>query len=129
MPRFHFHLRAAGTIHRDTDGMDLPDLEAVREHATAVAQELMRHSTRMTRHWSICVEDEHDERALDLFFADVDPSLAAYSPQTRMLVIETSRRLGALTDALCEIRATQLETRILIARSRGKPYLAYAKPM
>jgi hypothetical protein len=92
-----------------------------------VAQELMRHSDGSTRHWSICVDDEHAARALEVFFADVDVRLAAYSPQMRTLVTETCRRLGALTDILCAARATQIETRVLLARARGKPQLAYAR--
>jgi hypothetical protein len=127
MPRFHFHLRARGRIHHDADGTDFPDMGAAHQHASAVAQELMHHSDGSTRHWSICVEDQHGEHALDLFFADVDTRLAAYPPQMRMVVIETCRRLGALTDILCAARATQLEARMLIARARRKPQLAYVK--
>jgi hypothetical protein len=127
MPRFHFHLRARGKIHQDPDGMDLPDIAAAREHASAVARELMRHSDSGTRHWSICVENTSGEREFDLFFAEIDPSLTAYPPQMRLMVIQTSRRLGALTEAIYAARATQVETRVLIARARGKPQLAYAR--
>jgi hypothetical protein len=127
MRRFYFHLRAAGTIHHDADGTDLPDGAAARAHATAVAQELMHHADRGKRHWSIRVENEHGRHELDLFFADVDPSLAAYSPQTRLLVIETCRRLSALTDVLCAARAARIEARILVARARGRPQLAYSR--
>jgi hypothetical protein len=73
MPRFHFHLRARGTIHRDLDGTELPDLAAAHDHAAAVAEELMRHSSGGTRHWSMCVEDQSGKLQFDLFFADVDP--------------------------------------------------------
>ena len=127
MPYFYFHLRAHGTIHRDPEGMELSDAATAREHAAAVAQDLMSHSEGRTRHWSIYVEDDRGEHTLDLFFADVDPSLASFPPQTRMLVMQTSRRLGALTDALSALRATQIETRTLIARARGKPYLVLAR--
>jgi hypothetical protein len=133
MPRFHFHLRARGQIHRDLDGTELPDVAAARVHAAGVAEELMRHAAAGTRHWSLCVEDEREvsveggERQFDLYFADVDPSLAAYSPQMRLLVSDTCRRLGALTDALCAARATRIETRRLLALARGRPQLAYAR--
>ncbi len=127
MPRFHFHLRARGTIHRDLDGTDLPDVAAAREHALAVAQELMRHSGAGTRHWSMCVEDDATEAQFDLFFVDVDAGVVPYPPETRLLVTETSRRVGALIDALCALRETRVESRMLIARSRGKPYLVYAR--
>jgi hypothetical protein len=127
MPRFHFHLRARGAIHRDPDGTELPDVAAARAHAAAVAEDLMLHSGGGTRHWSMCVEDDGGEPQFDLFFADVDPSLAEYSPQMRALVAETCRRLGALTDALCAARAIRMETRMLLARSRRKPQLVYAR--
>jgi uncharacterized protein DUF6894 len=125
MPRFHFHLRARGTIDRDREGTELPDLTAARSYAAMVTEELMRNSGGATRHWSMCVEDARGEPQFDLFFADVDPSLAACSPQMRMLVSTTCRRFGALTDVLCAARATWVETRMLLARARGKPQLVY----
>jgi hypothetical protein len=137
MPRFHFHLRALGTIQRDVEGEELPDLAAAHAHAATVAEELMRHSPAGTRHWSLHVEEESgpsvaaagggDRTPFDLFFADVDPSLASYSPQMRSLVSQTCRRLGALTDALCAADATRVETRMLMARATGKPQLVYAR--
>jgi hypothetical protein len=127
MPHFYFHLRSDGTVHRDADGTDLPDLTAAREHALAVAEELMLHSEPRTRHWSLCVEGEGGRPQFDLFFADVDKTLAAYAPQLRMLVTETCRRLAALNDALCAARATRMETRMLLARARRRPHLVYAK--
>jgi hypothetical protein len=127
MPRFHFHLRARGTIDRDIDGTELPDLAAARSYASVVTEELMRNSGGSTRHWSMWVENERGAPLFDLFFADVDPSLAAYSPQMRLLVSKTCRRFGALTDLLCAARATQVEARMLLARARGKPQLAYSR--
>src|SRR5262245_31950237 len=100
MPHFHFHLRARGSVHLDIDGTDLPDLAAARAHASEVVEELLRHAPGSTRHWSLCVDDENGERQFELFFADLDPSLAPYSPQMRQLVSDTCRRLGALTDIM-----------------------------
>ena len=127
MPRFHFHLRNHGAIHRDPDGTELPDVAAARAHAAAVAEELMHCSDGRTRHWSMSVESDDAQPGFDVFFADVDPSLAGYSPQMRMLVSETCRRIGGLTDALCAARATRMETRILLARARGRPHLVCAR--
>jgi hypothetical protein len=125
MPQFHFHLRARGTIHRDLDGTKLPDVSAAREHALAVTDELMRHSGGGTRNWSMRVEDENGEKIFDLFFADVDARMHPYEPQIQMLAAETCRRHGALIDALCDVRATIVETRMLLARARGKPILVH----
>jgi len=135
MPRFYFHLRARGRIHTDAEGTELPDVEAARAHAVAVADELLRHAQAGTRHWSLCVEEHSREPAgnagdaqrLDFFFADVDPSLASFSPQMRSLVSATSRRLSALTDAMRNAQATRIESRALLARARGRPQLAYVR--
>lgn len=127
MPRFHFHLRARGSIHCDRDGSELPDLLAAHAYARAVAEELMRHSGHATRHWSMLVEDETGQPQFDLFFADIDASLASHSPQYRLLVAQTCRRLGALTDVLSAARVTRMESRALLARARGKPQLVYAR--
>jgi hypothetical protein len=45
----------------------------------------------------------------------------------RLLVSDTCRRLGALTDALCAARATRIETVRLLALARGRPQLVYAR--
>jgi hypothetical protein len=120
-------MRARGRIHPDHEGTELPDLAAAKSHASAVAEELMRHSDGSTRHWSMRVEEGSGEPQFDLFFADVDQRLASYPPQARMLVTETCRRLSALTDVLCAARETRTETRMLLARARRKPQLVYAK--
>lgn len=127
MPQFHFHLRARGTIHRDLDGVDLPDVAEARRHAHAVADELMRHSDGGTRNWSMCIEDENGEQVFDLFFADVDQRMDLYSPEMRMLAALTCWRHGALIDALCAVRATLIESRMLMARAKGKPVLVHAR--
>ena len=127
MPRFHFHLRARGMIHRDHDGTELPDLAAARAHALTVARELMDNSNVTTRHWSIRVENDADEKQLDMYFADVDPRLDAYPPEMRMHVSKTCRRLGALTDVICATRATWTEARMLLARAQGRPQLVFAR--
>jgi len=123
MPQFHFHLRARGTIHRDLDGVDLPDATTAERHAHAVAEELMRHSDGGTRTWSMCVEDENGARVCDVFFADVDARMDPYPAEMRMLAAETCRRHSALIDAMCDVRATLNETRILLARARRRPHL------
>jgi hypothetical protein len=127
MPHFHFHLRAHGMIHRDAEGTQLPDLAAARAHASAVADELLLHSPGGTRHWSMLVTDEDGEALFDFYLADVDPSLASYAPEMRMLVAKTCRRLGALADVLSDLRATRTESRVLLARARGAPQLVYAR--
>jgi hypothetical protein len=127
MPHFHFHLRANGTLLPDLDGTELPDLAAAHAHGERVAQELMLNSGAGKRHWSLRVEDGNGDGLFDLFFADVDDELAAFSPQVKMLAAQTSRRLGALIDTMCDIRATVIESRLLVVRARGKPGLVFSR--
>jgi len=127
MPRYHFHLRDYGTVHRDLEGTELADVNAARTHAEGVAEELMRHSGFRTRYWSLGVEGGHDEPTFDLFFADVDTRLAEHPPTGRAAESETCRKIGALTDLCSALRATLTETRILLARARRKPHLVYAR--
>ena len=114
-------------MHRDLEGTECPDVAAARLHAVAVATELMQHSDRRTRHWSMLVEDERGGPSFDLFFADLDATRGSLAPELQELTAQTCRRLGALIDALCAARATRMESRILLARARQKPHLAYAK--
>ena len=127
MPRFHFHLRAGGMIRHDVEGTECADDAAAHSHAVAVARELMRHSDRKTRHWSMIVADRQGEPLFDVFFAEVDASIGGLSPDLQALTAETCRRSGALTDTLCAARATWTQSRMLLARARGKPHLAYAR--
>ena len=127
MPRFHFHLRAPGALHRDRQGTELPNPVAAHEHAWAVAQELMLHSGFRTRQWSLRVESEGGGAPFDLYFADVDPKLVPYHPQVRGTLSENCRRFAALTDTFCAARETLFESRMLMARVRSKPQLVYAK--
>jgi len=126
MPRFHFHLRAGGTIHRDPHGIECANAEAARSHAVAVAAELMRKADPRTRHWSIRVEDFHGEPSFDVFFADVDSLRGELSPELQALVAQTCRRYGALVDVLCAARVTWAESGRLLARAQGRPRLVYA---
>lgn len=114
-------------IHRDPQGTECVDDAAAHRHAVAVARELMRHSDRKTRHWSMIVVDAQGEPLFDIYFAEVDTAIGALSPILQALTAETCRRTGALIDTLCAVRATQTQSRMLLARARGKPQLAYAK--
>lgn len=126
MSRYHFHLRADGAIHRDSEGTECPDLVAAHEHAVAVASELMKHTETKTRHWSLCVCDERDERVLDVYFPDIDKTIGHLPPEMQMLVAQTCRRYGAFIDMLHGARATVMESRMLLARARRRPLLVCA---
>ena len=127
MPRFHFHLRAAGTILHDDDGSECADVGTARAHAVAVAIQLMRNAGGRTRLWSMCVADEEDEALFNLFFADVAARLDNHPPAMQELAAKTCRRLTELIDVMCAARRTVVESHMLIARATGKPQLVFAR--
>jgi hypothetical protein len=114
-------------IHHDLEGTQCADDAAARAHAVAVAQELMRHSDHKTRIWSMIVADRQGQQLFDIFFAEIDASTGGLSPDLQALAAETCRRAGALVDTLCAVRATWTQSRMLLARARQKPHLAYAR--
>ena len=46
MPRYYFHIKEEATTIRDNDGMELEELEAVRNEATQAAREMMSEDVR-----------------------------------------------------------------------------------
>jgi hypothetical protein len=127
MPRFHFNLRACGTIHWDTKGVECADAAEARAHAVTVARELMRSADGGTRHWSFRVEEGNGETLFDVFFADVVGSREPLPPALQELVALTCRRQAALIDALCAVRATVAECQIVRARATRKPQLVFSR--
>src|SRR5262249_50907285 len=127
VPRYHFNLRACRTIHWDTDGIECADVEDARAHALTIAQELMRNTDDDTRHWSIRVEDGNGETPFDVFFADVASGRELRPPALQELVALPCRRHAALIDALCAVRATLAECRIVRARATRKPQLVFSR--
>ncbi|HUI98050.1 MAG TPA: hypothetical protein VLX44_19995 [Xanthobacteraceae bacterium] len=126
MPRCYFHLRAEGKIVRDPIGTDCLDVAAAYDKATDVALDLMRNSDGNTRLWSLRVVHEHGETMFDLYFADIAAGLDGERPYgAHELTAETGRRLTALSDAVHQARRTIAESRILLARARGKPQLVH----
>jgi len=41
MPRYFFHVREGSTLHRDTEGQELPDAEAARREAINSSREML----------------------------------------------------------------------------------------
>ena len=41
MPRYYFHVREGGELSRDTEGQDLPNVEAARREAIAASREIL----------------------------------------------------------------------------------------
>ena len=71
MPRFYFNL-TNGRPFSDTDGLELPDLAAVREEAIGFARDLIRMEPerRDWSSWAVRVTDCADKSVLDLLFSE-----------------------------------------------------------
>jgi len=76
-----------------------------------------------TRSWRLDVY-ENGECVSQLPFASVDETLDHLQPALRKTVERSNDSLLALHETLSSARATLRESRALVARSRGKPYLA-----
>jgi hypothetical protein len=75
MPKFYFSV-ADNTVLEDTDGTELPDVAAAREHARAVASELMHHRDEMCGQawdeWTMVVKDEKGAEVFSFPIAETE---------------------------------------------------------
>jgi hypothetical protein len=124
MPRYSFKLRDDDTGVEDDTGVNLPDAEIAYRYACDVVRELMQHREPHTRSWQLEVYEGEGKKVFEILFSTLDPTLDHLSVPLRGLVEDTAHRLRSLKDALCATQTTVQETRSLVARSRGKPYLA-----
>jgi hypothetical protein len=72
MPRYYFSLKN-GRPFDDVDGLEMPDLDAVRKEAIGFARDLMRMEPDR-RDWSscvVCVTDDAQQCVLNLAFSEV----------------------------------------------------------
>jgi len=127
MPRYFFNLRDGASGFRDPEGVLLKNGDAATAYATRVARELMSHCEKQRRHWQLDVWDEGGNHVLRLPFATIDRTLDILIKPTRRLVERWCEDRLELEEALSAARETAQQSRALIARSRGKPYLVAAK--
>jgi hypothetical protein len=123
MPRYSFRLRDDDAGVEDDTGVNLPDVEIAYRYAGDVVYELMKGREQRTRSWLLEVF-EGGEKIFEIPFARLDPTLDHLSAPLRELVEDTAQRIRSLKDTRYAAQATVQETRSLLARSRGKPYLA-----
>ena len=99
----------------------------------AVVHELMRRREVQTRSWCLDIYegDDVDSPISEIPFASVDPSLDHLTPKLRTMVESISERKRLLGDVIHSAKGTIQESRALVARARGKPYLAsrFGKPI
>ena len=126
MPTYTFKLRDGRGGLEDATGVALPNRDAALRYGHDVVHELMRSRELETRPW--CLEvyegDGNDSPIGEIPFASVDPSLDHLAPNLRTMVEGVSERKRLLSDVIHTVKDTIQESRALVARARGKPYLA-----
>ena len=124
MPTYTFRLLDDTGGVTDDLGVRLPDTKAAYGYACNVALELMDHREATTRSWRLDVYENRAEKLFEVLFASVDETLNHLKPDNRKLVEVTAMRRRLLQDTLHAAWITCRESQALLARSRGKLYLA-----
>ena len=124
MPLYTFELREGFAPLADDTGVELPTREHALAYAKEVVRELMQGREAETRCWRLDVYEDHHERVFELPFAASDPTLDHLGPEFRRTVERVSNSRRSWREAVHGVRLTVRESRALVARSRGKPYLA-----
>ena len=120
---YTFTLRGDGRDNSDDMGIALADNASAYGYACTVARELMRCRETQTRYWRIKVYRDGQGPVFDVLFASVDPTLDHLRRELRALVESVSEKTGALRDVVYACEMSLRESRSLLARSRGQPYL------
>lgn len=123
MPLYTFELRGGSDPIGDRTGVDLPDRGRAWAYTKEVARELMFGVEDETRACVISVY-ENNELVFELPFAAVDRTLDHLRPELRRTVESVCNSRLLCREAVNAAGATIREARALVARSRGKPYLA-----
>lgn len=124
MPIYSFALRDGSPTMRDEEGIRLPDRKHARDYALKVVGELMWRRERQTRSWCLDVYEGHGKLVFTIPFASVDSTLDHLSPALRATVERRCELSRQLAEATYTASVTVREARAVVARARGKPYLA-----
>jgi hypothetical protein len=123
MPLYTFELHDGERPIGDESGLWFADRERALDHAQHVAGELMRAREVQTRSWRLDVYED-GSRIEEIPFSRVDHTLDHLPPALRSTVERSCDTLRNFKQVMSAARDTVRESRALVARSRGKPYLA-----
>lgn len=124
MPVYTFNLRDGSDGIADREGIALPDPDRAMDYALWVIRELLQGNELEARQWQLDVYEDGRELIFSIPFASVDHSLDHLAPLLRLKLETCCNRARSLKEAMSAARATVLESRAVVARSRGRPYLA-----
>src|SRR5262249_50165342 len=122
MPVYTFELQDGECQVGDETGLWFADRERALDHAHDVARELMTARESETRSWRLDVYED-GRRVQEVPFASMDPPLTHLSPVLRSTVERWCDTVRNFRETMSAARVTVRESRALVARSRGKPYL------
>ncbi len=123
MPRYTFKLSDDDDGVEDNLGVSLPDAASAFRYACDVVSELMNHREKATRDWRLDVYEDGN-KVFALRFVSVDHTLDHLRPDYRKTVELISGQRRSLKDVWEQTKITEREAKALVARSRGRPYLA-----
>jgi hypothetical protein len=123
MPLYTFELQDGERPVGDVSGAWFADRERALEHAHDVARELMTAREQQTRTWRLDIYED-GRQVEQIPFAHLDRTLDHLTPALRTAVEQGCDKLRDFKQAMAAAHATVRESRALVARSRGKPYLA-----
>jgi hypothetical protein len=132
MPVFTFKLHDGCGGIEDEAGTSLSNQDMALRYAHDVVHELMKGRELETRCWRLDVFEEGDAEPIhQIPFARMDTSLDHLAPRFRDMVEAMAERKRVLGEVIHNVKATVQESRALVARARGKPYLAsrFGKPI
>jgi len=124
MPTYTFKLLDDDSGVTDDLGIRLPNTKAAYGYACDVAHEMMDHREAATRSWRLDVYENGAKKLFEILFATIDETLNHLKPDNRKLVELTAVRRRLLHDTFHAAWITCRESQALIARSRGRLYLA-----
>jgi len=124
MPLYYFNLKNQQGVIADPEGTELADELQAREHANAVARELMCNSGTVRRSWRLEICDAAQRPCFEVLFATVDDTIEHLPPEIRANVEAICGRTASLEDAIFDVRMSLRQIRSTMARIDGIPYLA-----
>jgi len=117
MSLYYFILKGGRDIIPDHEGVELQDLAAAREHAVAVACELMRNRELPARNWRLEVCDDYLVPCFEILFADVDETIAHLPPAYQETIKTAARFAASVSDAFFQVRNSFADVRKTLAKA------------
>jgi hypothetical protein len=104
------------------DEIVVPDRTHALQYAQGVVRELMACNEAQTRWWRLDVYD-NDHKIAEIPFVSLGDTFNYLRPESRATVTGLCDRLLSLHETIASAHITLRESRALVARSRGRPYL------